>query len=87
MIPGYLALPDLDRQHNEMHRALFRNSFYILPVIVDAVPTINTLPSGVGVIYEDIETNTRRLFININNNLIAPLAPIIIMKNQININV
>ena len=62
MIPDYKQLEDLSVLHNEMHRKLFRFSFYMLPDKVTTAPTTDTLPPLACVLYES--GSTRRIYFN-----------------------
>ena len=70
MIPEYQVLPDLDSSHNNLHRRLFALSFAILSEVATILPTTDTLPNMTGQFYDDGITGTKRLYVNLNNQLI-----------------
>ena len=68
MIPEFQVLPETDAKHNELHRKIFGLAFCILQEVATTIPTIDTLSSGYAQFYES--GTTRRLFVNLNGNII-----------------
>ena len=68
MIPEYQVLPEIDSLHNELHRKVFGLAFCILQEVATTVPTTDNLPSGYAQFYD--KNNTRRLYVNLNGELI-----------------
>lgn len=66
-LPGYIALADLDTQHDTMHRKLFQFTLAILPKTFTTAPTTTQLPPGFLAYYEN--GTTRRLYVNFFGNL------------------
>lgn len=68
MIPEYQVLPEIDSLHNSLHKKLFGFAFCILQEVATTTPTVDSLPSGYAQFYD--KNNTRRLYVNLNNELI-----------------
>ena len=68
MIPEYQVLPEIDAIHNELHRKVFGLAFCILAEVATTPPTTDSLPSGYAQFYNKL--NTRRLYVNLENELI-----------------
>ena len=68
MIPEYQVLPELDSQHNNLHRKLFGFAFCILQEVATTTPTTDSLLPGYAQFYNKAET--RRLYVNLEGELI-----------------
>ena len=67
MIDGYIALEQIDQQHNEMHRKIFMFGFTLLPNTLTTVPTLTQLPVNACVKY--VTGSTRRIYFNFSGVL------------------
>ena len=68
MIPEFQVLPELDSIHNNLHQKLFGFAFCILQEVATIVPTVDSLLPGYAQFYD--KNNTRRLYVNLNGEII-----------------